>query len=47
MALQIQEVQQQNPQVARFVKAAKTDEVNPGNSIKRKVRRPFHRYPQR
>jgi nitrite reductase/ring-hydroxylating ferredoxin subunit len=37
MALQIQEVQPQNPQVARFVKAAKTDEVNPGNSINAKL----------
>lgn len=37
MALQIQEVQQQTPQVSRFVKAAKTAEVNPGNSINAKL----------
>ena len=36
MALQVQEVQR-NPGVPRFVKAAKTDEVNPGNCISAKL----------
>ena len=36
MALQVQEVQR-NPGVSRFVKAAKTDEVSPGNCISAKL----------
>lgn len=36
MALQVQEAQQ-NPGVSRFVKAAKTDEVNPGSCIGAKL----------
>ena len=36
MALQVQELQR-NPGVSRFVKAAKTDEVSPGNCISAKL----------
>ena len=36
MALQVQELQR-NPGVSRFIKAAKTDEVSPGNCISAKL----------